>query len=71
LNRVPLADGIGEFEFQLGHPLTSLFEPSAVIVAPRGVRRPVPNDIRVFFDEIGPPLLGGTQLISIRGDLVV
>jgi hypothetical protein len=71
LNRVPSADSIGEFELQLGHRPTSLFEPGAVIVASRGVRRPVPNDIRIFFSQIRPSLLGGTQLISIRGDLVV
>src|SRR6516164_9686222 len=71
LNCVPLTGDIAKFEFQLSHSPTSLFQPIAIIVAPRGVWCPVPNNSRIFFSQIGPSLLGGAQLISIRGDFVV
>jgi len=67
LQRITLGDGISKIELKVGHGTSRLLEPIAVVIA---LSRTL-KDIRELLRQLSAPLLGGPQLISIRGDLAV
>jgi len=72
LQCVALCDCIGEIKLQTRHRSARLIEPAdALVSGSTGIRRPVGNNVRVLLRQLGPPLLDGTQLVSIRSDFTV
>ena len=72
LQRVPLRQGVRQFDFQAVDDGARLVDPAEATVSVYSrVRGPVGNDVRVFLRQVGSPFLGGPQLVSIRIDLAL
>ncbi len=72
LQCVALGRRICQLELETHDRAAGLIEPAdALVPLPRGIGRPVGDDVGVLLCEVGPPFLGGAQLIAIGGYLGV